>query len=147
MPDGVALRRTGYPVLAQTAPYSVQPTVSAKELFNALDELHAIGDHGKVYVSSFPYIYPGTAYFLADLMPAPVSTDYFTMLISDQDRARFVEHFWTIADQVDYIVTTDRKIPEVDAFLAVHPGATFIRRTLSDHPYFIFGVFPNALAP
>jgi len=85
-------------------------------------------------------------YFLADLVPPPLP-DPNSMVLSNEDRARFVARFAGIAGQVDYIVTTDRKIEELDSFLAAHPGATSISRTLSDRPYFIYGVFQTAAAP
>jgi hypothetical protein len=146
MADGIALARSGYGAIPASAMYSVQPSVPAAELFGALDEIHSIAGERLVYVHSFPYSLSGLVYFLADVVPQPLP-DLYSMVRSEEDRARFVERFEGIAGQVDYIVTTDRKIPELDSFLAAHPDATYLSRALSDRPYFIYGVFQTVAVP
>ena len=95
-------------------------------------------------MDSFPHVDPGLVYFLADLSPAPILVDPTTMVFSSEDRARFFQHFRGVADQVDFLVTIDPKLPELRFFRATHPGATVVTRVLGTKMYFIYGVFESA---
>jgi hypothetical protein len=86
-------------------------------------------------------------YFLADLTPPPVSADPTTMVLSSEARDNFVKGFPATAGKIDYIVTTDADIPEVAAFVAMHAGATSVKRTLGGQEYLIIGLFPATAAP
>ncbi len=58
-----------------------------------MNKIHAIVGDRVTYVADFPGGYPGAVYFVADLSPAPVPIDLYTMVFTAQQRAAYIATF------------------------------------------------------
>jgi hypothetical protein len=129
---GRSFERTGYDILPSEAALEPAVTIRDDQTFEDMDDffilLDKLGNHleGKtVYVHSIPGAAPGLAYFLADLTPAPILLDPYTMVFSSDVQTRFLEHFDSIVGRIDCIVSAARDASafERTLFLRAHPKA------------------------
>ncbi len=58
-----------------------------------MDSIHAIIGNRVTYVAGFPRVYPGLVYFVADLNPAPIPLEPYTMVLTQQQRLAFLATF------------------------------------------------------
>ena len=143
---GRSFERTGYDVLPPEA--ALEPAISIRndQSFEEMDDFFALFDEigsrleGKtVYVHSIPGAAPGLAYFLANLTPAPILLDPYTMVFSSDVQARFLEHFESIVGEIHCIVseTRDTSTPELDLFLRANPDADTEQMSFRGIPIYI----------
>jgi hypothetical protein len=94
-----------------------------REFAQILNRVHAIVGNRRVYVANFiDGMEPGAAYFLADLRPAPLYLEPFTMAINETLLRQFLAHFRGHVAEVEAIVAVYPNLPEVRMFRAAHPN-------------------------
>jgi hypothetical protein len=129
---GKSFAKTGYDVLPREA--ALEPAISIRDdqTFKEMDDYFVLFEEigsrleGKtVYVHSIPGAAPGLAYFFADLTPAPIFLDPYTMVFSSDVQTRFLEHYETIVGEIHCVVSEARDIstPELELFLRANPEA------------------------
>ena len=139
LPDDVPRARIGFAAVSPDERFQQDLPVSFNDLLSALNELHSMTGNGKVYVQSFPYVmYPGAVYFLADLHVPDLYLNPDSMVFSEDVRSKFLEKFNGLARDIDYVVSAQTDAPEVKAFLAAHPDATALKKTLGEESYYIY---------
>jgi len=112
------------PVLAQNS------GMSMRQFLTFASELHDIVGQRKTYIAYIGNVYTGLIYFMADLTPAPYPLDLETMTINGDLRALVIEHMRTHPDDYECYIGSSPLPTEAQVFLAGHPGAVTIQRTL-----------------
>ena len=102
------------------------------------NQIHSIVGNRVTYVASFPGGYPGAVYFVADLRPAPIPMDLYTMVFTAQQRVAYLRTFGaSVLPHVQALVTVDISVPEAREFLQRYPAATKITLTYHGAPYYV----------
>jgi hypothetical protein len=124
-PSSVAARRLG-PVLHRDGQWcctNYHFPVSMREFAGLLNRVHVIVGDRRVYVANFiDPMMPGTAYFLADLRPAPIYFEPQTMAMNEKLLGDFLDYFRDHISGVQAIVAVFPNLPEVRMFKAAYPN-------------------------
>jgi hypothetical protein len=100
--------------------------------------IHAIVGNRVTYVADFPGGYPGAIYFVADLRPAPVPIDLYTMVFTAQQRVAYDATFRTsVLPHVQALITSNLADPEGRDFLARYPQAAKVILDYGGAPYYV----------
>jgi hypothetical protein len=105
-----------------------------------MNRLHAIVGNRVTYVVDAPirYAYPGLIYFTADLTPAPIALEPWTMVMNVPQRTAFLADFTTtVLPRTQALVTTSLTAPEAVAFRQRYPGARRHQLTVGSTPYYV----------
>src|SRR5215469_5907920 len=112
-----------------------EPMASFLRLAN---RIHAIVGNRVTYVADFAGGYPGAIYFLADLRPAPIPIDLYTMVFTAEQRAAYIATFrGSVLPHVQALITADLAAPESRYFLRRYPRATRVTLSYSGAPYYV----------
>jgi hypothetical protein len=136
-PPTVAADRVGAGVLSSLECCQPDPEPMPSFL-RLMDEIHAIVGDRVTYVADFPGGYPGAVYFVADLSPAPIPIDPYTMVFTAQQRADFLATFRSgVLPHVRALITSNLADPEVRSFLQRYPRARNVTLGYSGAPYYV----------
>jgi hypothetical protein len=124
-PESIAARKLG-PVLhapVQWCCTHYRYPVSMREFAEILNRLHAVVGDRRVYVANFiDGMEPGAAYFLADLNPAPIYMEPFTMVMNQTLLDQYLDYFREHIADVQAIVAVYPNLPEVRMFESAYPN-------------------------
>jgi hypothetical protein len=102
------------------------------------NRIHTIVGNRVTYVADFPGGYPGAIYFVADLRPAPVPMDPYTMVFTVQQRAVYMATFRrSVLPHIQALITANLTVPEAQYFLKRYPQAKKITLRYSGQPYYV----------
>jgi hypothetical protein len=111
---------------------------SMPSLLPLVNRIHAIVGSRVTYVADFPGGYPGAIYFLADLRPAPIPMDLYTMVFTAQQRIAYMATFSrSVLPHIQALITSSLTAPEAQYFLRFYPGATKVTLAYSGQPYYV----------
>jgi hypothetical protein len=111
---------------------------SSQDLIALMNRLHAIVGNRVTYVVDFPYGYPGLVYFLADLRPAPIPLDPYTMVVTHLQMHHFLTVFRTsVLTRTQAVITSWLRAPEAAAFLRRYPDASRVTLRYRGRPYYV----------
>lgn len=114
--------------------------LSMSQFTSDMNRLHAIVGNRVTYVVDAPIknAYPGLIYFTADLTPAPIPLEPWTMVMTVPQLTAFVADFrTTVLPRTQALVTTSLKAPEAVAFRQRYPGARRRRLMVGSTPYYV----------
>lgn len=136
-PTTVAGRRVG-PGL-DDAPSCCQGTPASMAKFIALmNRVHAIIGDRTAYVAGVHGGYPGLVYLVADLNPAPVSSDVYSSIETEPELRAYMADFRTrVVPQTQALFTTSLQAPEARYFLQRYTNARRVTLHFLRSPYYI----------
>ena len=104
-----------------------------------MNRIHKIVGNRVTYVVSVPDGYPGLVYFVADLNPAPIPEDPWTLVMNEPERLAFLQDFRRhVLPQTQAIVSHTLGAPEVRYFLRRYPDARKHRLLFgTSRPYWV----------
>jgi hypothetical protein len=112
--------------------------VPMPEFIRLMERIHAIIGDRPAYVASFPGEYPGLVYFVADLNPAPVSSDPYSSIETESELGAFLADFRTrVLPQTQAVLTLSASAPEARLFVQRYPGARRITLHYGGVPYYL----------
>ena len=124
-PDSVAAERLGSGILHRPGQWCcsyLRYPVSVREFAAIVNRLHQVVGDRRTYVANFiDDLYPGGAYFLADLKPAPILFEPITMAINQRRLDEFLAYFEDHISEVQAIVAVYPDLREVKVFKAAYP--------------------------
>jgi hypothetical protein len=136
-PATLAARRVG-PGLDEVSQCCQGSTVTMPEFVQLMERIHTIVGDRTAYVADFPGEYPGLVYFVADLNPAPVSSDPYSSIETEPELTAFMEDFRTrVLPQTQAVLTDSVEAPEAQFFLRHYPSADRITLHYNGRPYYI----------
>ena len=101
-------------------------------------QIHAIVGNRVTYVADFPGGYPGSIYFVADLTPAPIPMDLYTMVFTAEQRRIYMATFRrSVLPHIQALITANLTAPEARSFLNRYPQAKKITLSYSGQPYYV----------
>ena len=119
-PDSVAAERLGSGILHRPGQWCcsyLRYPVSVREFAAIVNRLHQVVGDRRTYVANFiDDLYPGGAYFLADLKPAPILFEPITMAINQSRLDEFLAYFEDHISEVQAIVAVYPDLREVEMF-------------------------------
>lgn len=143
LPDPRAPFVRATPLLADE-PAIWSGSLPMREFLEDAAELRSLLGERRTHVRTYPRVYPGLVYFMADLTPAPHLLDRFMLLIT-RDLEREQEAFFDRhAGEIEALIAEDLVLPEVGSFERAHPGSVRIRRVSGGFPYYVL-LAPSAL--
>jgi hypothetical protein len=96
--------------------------VSVREFADILNRVHATVGDRRVYVANFiSGLQPGAAYFLADLKPAPIYFEPYTMAMNQRLLGDFLDYYREHISDVQAVVAAFPNLPEVRMFESAYP--------------------------
>lgn len=137
VPSTLAAQRVGAGVLDSLV--CCQRNAEAMATFLPLaNKIHELVGNRVTYVADFPGGYPGAIYFVADLRPAPVPMDLYTLVFTAQQRIAYMATFRSaVLPHVQALITSSVSIPEARYFLQLYPHATKISLAYLGAPYYV----------
>ncbi len=122
-PGSVAASRIGPELVRKGGACCTGSPVSMHEFATLINRLHALLGDKRVYIAELPLgtLYPGAAYFLADLRPAPMYLERATMAVNEDILKSFYDYYREHLDEVDAVATVNLDIPEVGLFERTYP--------------------------
>jgi hypothetical protein len=97
--------------------------VSVREFADILNRVHATVGDRRVYVANFiSGLQPGAAYFLADLKPAPIYFEPYTMAMNERLLGDFLAYYREHISDVQAVVAAFPNLPEVRMFETAYPN-------------------------
>lgn len=136
-PATLAGARVG-PGLADVAKCCQGSAVPMPEFIHLMEQIHALVGDRAAYVANFHGEYPGLVYFVADLNPAPVSSDRYSSIETRPELRAFLADFKArVAPQTQAVLTGSLKAPEAQIFLHRYPDAHRITLSYAGLPYYI----------
>jgi hypothetical protein len=135
--DSLAAGRVG-PGLAGAPVCCTGSSVSMAELIRLMNRIHRLVGDRTAYVASFPDVYPGVIYFLADLRPAPIPLDPSTMVLTGAHRDGYALDFRTrTLKSVRALLTDDLGSFEPENFIAAYPRYREVVLRYGQKPYYL----------
>lgn len=131
----VVEQRLGAPLCALPTLFNSGP--SAQETISNLEHLRLQLTDRTVLIHKFPHVYQGVIYFVADLKPAPVLLDQFTMVVHEGIRDRDLAHMAKHIDAFGAIVSTDLENPYIQTFKRLVPDSETLQSSLNGSTYYI----------
>ncbi|HEY7278952.1 MAG TPA: hypothetical protein VH594_23495, partial [Trebonia sp.] len=111
---------------------------SMSDFIKLMERIHTIIGNRTAYVANFHGEYPGLVYFGADLNPAPVSSDPYSSIETEQELKAFLADFRTrVLPQTQAVLTFSRTTPEARLFLQKYPSARQITLRYAGQPYYV----------
>ena len=93
-----------------------------REFAAIINRLHQVVGNRRVYVANFiDGLYPGAAYFFADLKPAPILLEPSTMVINKRLLAEFLDYYRAHISEVEAVVAVYPNLPELKEFRRAYP--------------------------
>jgi len=116
-----------------------QGTPASMPAFIALmNRVHAIIGNRTAYVAGVHGGYPGLVYFVADLNPAPVSSDPYSSIETEPELRAFMADFRTrVVPQTQALFTPSLQAPEARYFLQRYTNARRVTLHFDRSPYYI----------
>jgi len=74
---------------------------------------------------------------MLDLTPGPFLFDKETMIINNALAGEAFDHFRRHAREFDAVLTADPQSREAQTFLATHPGAVTLQRSIGTTPVYV----------
>ena len=103
-----------------------------------MNHIHAIVGHRTAYVVGVPGGYPGLVYFVADLNPAPIPEDPWTLVMTAQQRAAWMADFReSVLPRTRAVITPALAAPAAEAFLQRYPQAREYDLSFGARPYYV----------
>ena len=116
----------------------MQSTASMPTFVLLMDRIHAIVGDRVTYVVDFPDAYPGLVYFVADLDPAPIPLEKFTMILTQPQRLTFLADFEErVLPQTEALLTSSLSANETQSFLMRYKDARQITLSYRGEPYYV----------
>lgn len=116
----------------------MQSTASMPAFVLLMDRIHAIVGDRVTYVVDFPDAYPGLIYFVADLDPAPIPLEKFTMTLTQPQRLAFLADFdEQVLPQTEALLTSSLSADETRSFLRRYNNARQITLSYRGEPYYV----------
>jgi hypothetical protein len=137
VPPTLAAERVGAGALSSVkcCQHDSEPMPSFVRMVN---RIHAIVGNRVTYVTDFPGGYPGAIYFLADLRPAPIPVDPYTLVFTAQQRAAYAKLFrGTVLPHIQALITSNLSAPEARLFRQRYPQATNVTLGYAGAPYYV----------
>jgi hypothetical protein len=126
------------PGLADAAQCCQGAPVPMSDFTRLMERIHTIVGDRTAYVANFHSAYPGLVYFGADLNPAPVSSDPYSSIETEQELKAYLADFRTrVLPQTQAVLTYTVKAPEAGYFLRRYPGARRVTLRFAGQPYYI----------
>jgi len=114
------------------------PPVPMAEFVELMNRVHGIVGDRTAYVADFPSAYPGLVYFVADLAPAPVSTDKYSSILTQPELEAFLDDVRVrVLPQTQVVLATSLDVPEARFFLQRYPTARRIALSHGGRPYYV----------
>lgn len=111
---------------------------SMPEFIQLMDHIHAIVGDRVTYVVRARNGYPGLIYFVADLNPAPIPLDPYTMVLTQPQRLAFLDTFRSrVLPETQALVTSSLTAPETRYFLQRYEHTRRITLSYPGGPYYI----------
>jgi hypothetical protein len=111
---------------------------SMPQFVRLMNHLHAIIGDRTTYVVSFHNGYPGLIYFVADLKPAPIPADPYTLVFTQQQMGAYLRTFRaSVLPQTGALVTTNLTRPEAVYFRQRYPRARRMTLPYQGAPYYV----------
>ena len=108
------------------------------EFIQLMDHIHAIVGDRVTYVVRARNGYPGLIYFVADLNPAPIPLDPYTMVLTQPQRLAFLDTFRSrVLPETQALVTSSLTAPETRYFLQRYEHTRRITLSYPGGPYYI----------
>jgi hypothetical protein len=112
--------------------------VPMPEFVHLMERIHAIIGDRTAYVANFYGTFPGLVYFVADLNPAPVTSDPYSSIETEPELQAFLADFRArVLPQTQALLTFTVKAPEAQYFLQRYPSARRITLRYDNQPYYI----------
>jgi hypothetical protein len=103
-----------------------------------MDHIHAIIGSRTTYVVDFDNGYPGLIYFVADLKPAPIPTDPYTLVFTQPEMTAYLTTFQSsVLPRTQALITANLDRPEAQFFLRRYAHARQIRLTYHGTAYYV----------
>jgi hypothetical protein len=119
-------------------PYaSTESQIKMRDFLTDASEMRDLIGGRKTLVVSHPAGAPGLIYFMADLTPAPFLLDKVMMVVNSNVEAEVEADMKKRVAEYQAVVAEDANTPEADIFLAGHPGAQTVHRSVAGKPYVI----------
>jgi hypothetical protein len=137
VPPTLAADRAGAGVLSslECCQPDPEPMPSFLRLMNTI---HAIVGDRVTYVADFPGGYPGAVYFVADLSPAPVPIDLYTMVFTARQRAAYMASYRSsVLPHVQALITANLAGTQARDFLQRYPLARNVTLTYGGLRYYV----------
>jgi len=111
---------------------------STPQFVQLMNQIHSLVGDRTTYVASFREGYPGLVYFAADLRPAPIPLEPYTMVLANPQMADYLYDFKArVAPATQALVTYDLGAPEALEFADVHPDHTTVTLDYRGTPYYV----------
>ena len=112
--------------------------VSMPDFLVLMNRIHAIIGDRTAYVADFPRAYPGLVYFVANLAPAPVSSDKYSSIMTEPQLKAFLADFRVrVLPQTQAVLTASLNTPEARFFLQRYATARRITLSFGGQPYYV----------
>jgi hypothetical protein len=135
-PTTVAGQRVGGALVNETACCQAS-TLPMRDFIRLMNRIHEIIGDRVTYVVHFPAGYPGIVYFVADLNPAPIPEDPYTMVLTKPQLRSFLATFSrSVAPRTQALVTSDLSGGMARAFLARYPHSRLFTLNYG-RPYYV----------
>ncbi len=136
-PATIAGQRVG-PGLADAPTCCQFGTGSMAQFITLMDHIHAIVGSRTTYVVGFRNGYPGLIYFVADLNPAPIPADPYTLVFTQQQLTEYLQTFQSsVLPRTQALITPNLHRPEAVDFMHRYPHARRITLRYQGGPYFV----------
>jgi hypothetical protein len=136
-PSTVAGKRVGAG-LARAPTCCTHSTWSMPRFIRLMNRIHRIVGDRVAYVVDFPDGYPGLVYLVADLRPAPIPLEPYTMVLTSPQRDAFYADFqMRVLPRTQALVTSDLSATETQYFLAAYKSARRVTLEYRGKPYYV----------
>jgi hypothetical protein len=113
-------------------------TASMPEFVALMNRIHSIVGDRVAYVVDFRDAYPGLVYLAADLTPAPISLEPYTMVLTAAQAEAYASDFRRrVLPQTQAVLAQSTDAPEAADFLARYPNARRVALTWRGIPYYV----------
>ncbi len=136
-PTTVAAERVGG-ALVHAKECCQSSTLPMRPFIALMNHIHTLVGDRTTYVVGFPAGYPGIVYFVADLKPAPIPLDPYTMVMTEPQLQAFLADFkHSVLPHTQALVTSSLYAPEVRDFLARYPHSHRFTLHYKRKPYYV----------
>lgn len=136
-PATIAGQRIG-PGLAEAPTCCQFSTSSMPKFVQLMNQIHGIVGNRTTYVVGFRNGYPGLIYFVADLKPAPIPVDPYTLVFTQQQLNAYLQTFQrSVLPRTQALITPNLHRPEALYFMRRYPHTRRITLRYQRGPYFV----------
>jgi hypothetical protein len=113
-------------------------TLPMRDFIHLMNRIHQLVGHRTTYVVGFPTGYPGIVYFTADLNPAPIPLDPYTMVMNVPELKSFLATFESsVLPRTQALVTSKLSAPEARDFLRRYQHRRKFVLHYGRYPYYV----------